>query len=128
MKKWYRILSNYRWWAQKENERIFREEMRRLDARQRAVRKEVQDNCPHLSGSLGENPSHLTSIVWHTLNTGEEFGLCIACGREFRKTDPDFLKWRSKPCNNTPSSAGRPALFGDDTRDGGSILSVPPEV
>lgn len=94
---------------EKEIDRKFREANRLCEVRRKAAIKYEQDNCPHIAGCspLSEqmDVAGRTSIVWHTLNTGEEAGFCTNCLREFRNSDEDFEKWRKKKSFNTPSSA-----------------------
>ena len=63
--------------------------------------------CSHLWGSLGPSPSHLTDIVWHQLNNGIDFGICLNCQRQFWPADPDYVEWRKKPSAQKMSSAGK---------------------
>lgn len=94
---------------QSENQRQFRIVDRQIQERLAANKKYVQDICPHVAGcsALSEQQDTWgrTSIVWHTLNTKEEIGLCTNCHREFRSTDADFVLWREKPSFNRASSA-----------------------
>lgn len=64
-------------------------------------------SCSHLYGSLGPHPSHLTDIVWHELNSGVQFGICLNCQRQFWPSDPDYVEWRKKPSAQKMSSAGK---------------------
>jgi hypothetical protein len=92
-----------------ENEKQFVATMRKLMAAVSVSKKKAQDECNHVAGGnvLSDSSDYLgrTSIVWHTLNTGEEFGLCLNCQREFRNTDSDFKDWRARTAMCRPSSA-----------------------
>jgi hypothetical protein len=119
MKKWFKkhVLSLARrirnWYEQQvlsENERQFRRTMRELRERQKALKKLEQNECPHIAGSSvfseEQDVRRRTSIVWHRLDTGETFGLCTNCGKQFWPKDVDYEVWRKKPCFNKMSAAG----------------------
>jgi len=124
MKKWFRIVSSYikyqldrlidwkrfvDWFARLENERIYRENSRRLRKQIEAAKKIEQDNCPHRAGSssLSEQCIDLTSIVWHVTDIGVTVGICTNCQRQFWPKDADYLEWRKKKSFNQISAAGQ---------------------
>lgn len=96
-----------RWYAQEQNEKLYKEQARRIRLQAEAATKYAQDSCAHLAGCslLGESCSDRTSIVWHTLNSGKTIGICLVCQKQWKETDSDFLEWKSKPCFNAPSTA-----------------------
>jgi len=136
MKKWFkeqyfRILRLVRNWCnnqiKSENDRQSRKIIRELDARRKAIVKLQQENCPHLAGynDLSEVCDYRTSIVWHTDNLGETFGLCTNCQREFREADADYSYWRKKLSFNIPSAANSHKEVYEDPS---SVSWVPREV
>lgn len=65
--------------------------------------------CSHISGdtpqSFDRDWRARTSIVWHTLNTEVEFGICLNCQHQFWPADPDYSRWRKQKSQCQPSSA-----------------------
>lgn len=74
------------------------------------------ETCSHLFGSLGDQPDpcQRTDIVWHELNTGVQFGICLNCQRQFWPSDPDYIEWRKEPSAQGMSSAGKEEPIGPD--------------
>lgn len=68
------------------------------------------ETCSHVTGdtpqSVARNWSR-TAVIWHTLNTGVEFGICLNCQHQFWPDDPDYSRWRGKKSFCVPSSAGK---------------------
>lgn len=68
--------------------------------------------CSHISGDTPQSfavrgINQRTAIVWHTLNTGVEFGICLNCQRQFWPSDPDYSRWRKQESYCFPSTAGK---------------------
>lgn len=94
-----------------ENEKMFRDQNRRIEEQKRSNDRAAQEFCPHIAGCNGL--SHFkdymgrTCIIKHTNDVGETIGLCTNCQREFRTTDHDYMKWMSQPSINQPSGGGQ---------------------
>ena len=105
--------------AQESNKEADRASARRQRIRDAANKKADQDNCPHLAGSnsLSDQPDLLnrTSIIWHTSDSSETFGICTNCQRIFRDNDADYVTWRRRPSINKQSRAGE-RFFADPMR------------
>lgn len=101
-----------------ENDKIFREQNRRMKESEREMLKANQSSCPHIAGSssLSEYPDMYgrTSIVWHEVDSTEVIGICTTCLREFREVDEDYAEWRRKPSINRLSRSGQ-RQWGDAT-------------
>ncbi|MBS1816206.1 MAG: hypothetical protein JSS87_15150 [Acidobacteria bacterium] len=93
-----------------ENAEIMRAQAREQYKREKEGIKRMQDNCPHIRGcnplSEMSDPSGLTSIAWHKLDSGEVIGICTYCTRVFKSADPDYQLWRNKKSGNRLSAAG----------------------
>ena len=93
-----------------EQDRQFRTQEKKLEARRKAHVQKDQSECSHLAGgnrlSESPDPRGRTSIVWHTLNTNETVGICTNCFRNFFPSDPDYQEWFKKKSINTRSRAG----------------------
>lgn len=94
-----------------ENEKMFREQTRRQTAQERKAQHDNQSSCPHIAGcnmlSEMKDPANRTSIIWHTSDSTETFGICTNCQRIFRDNEPDYVTWRRLPSFNRPSASGR---------------------
>jgi len=92
------------------NETTFHKSAKQLREQQEASKKATQDDCPHIVGynppGKERDPLGRTSIVWHTLDTAKEVGICTICGKQFWPSDPGYAVWRAKTSFNRPSSAG----------------------
>lgn len=70
---------------------------------------ETPETCSHISGDTPQSCDRdwrsKTAIVWHTLNTGVEFGICLNCQHQFWPSDPDYSRWRKQKSQCQPSSA-----------------------
>ena len=69
------------------------------------------ETCSHIVGDtphgVAKDWLRRTAIVWHTLNTGIEFGICLNCQHQFWPSDSDYSKWREEKSHCYPSSAGK---------------------
>jgi uncharacterized protein with PIN domain len=100
--------------AREANDKMFLEQARELQKRQRETRKLEQDLCEHIAGSLGETKDvhQRTSIVWHRTDAQVDIGICTTCGRQFHPEDKldeqgrDYRYWRRKGSFNRISAAG----------------------
>ena len=67
------------------------------------------ETCSHIVGDTPQGVAkdwlRRTAIVWHTLNTGIEFGICLNCQHQFWPSDSDYSKWRLQKSFCFPSSA-----------------------
>lgn len=93
-----------------ENQKQIRKQILELERNQREALRIAQENCKHIAGG---NPLSnqfdicgRTSIVWHTLNTGTEVGICLNCQKQFWPSSPDYLHWKAKRTFCKPSKAG----------------------
>jgi hypothetical protein len=104
LKKW---LENY---LSSETEKLFRKRYKLLSARRRQAQAQDQAECLHIAGCnpLSEefDSRGRTSIVWHSLNTGEIVGICTNCLRYFFPSDPDYSVWRKRSSFNKISGTG----------------------
>jgi hypothetical protein len=79
---------------------------------------ESPETCSHVVGdtpqSVARDWLRRTAIVWHTLNTGVEFGICLNCQHQFWPDDPDYSKWRKEKSHCYPSSAGKEEPIGPE--------------
>jgi hypothetical protein len=84
-----------------------------------AAVKAAQDQCPHLAGSnpLSDQPDLLnrTSIIWHTSDSSETYGICTNCQRVFHENDADYAQWRRRVSINKQSRSGE-RFFADPMR------------
>jgi hypothetical protein len=100
--------------AREANDKMFLEQAKELQKRQRETRKLEQDLCEHIAGSLGETKDvhQRTSIVWHRTDAQVDIGICTTCGRQFHPEDKldeqgrDYRYWRRKGSFNRISAAG----------------------
>jgi uncharacterized protein with PIN domain len=100
--------------AREANDKMFLEQARELQKRQRETRKLEQNLCEHIAGSLGETKDvhQRTSIVWHRTDAQVDIGICTTCGRQFHPEDKldeqgrDYRYWRRKGSFNRISAAG----------------------
>lgn len=100
--------------AQEENNRMFLEQAKELQKRQRETKQLEEDLCEHIAGSLGETKDvhQRTSIVWHRTDAQVDIGVCTTCGRKFHPEDKpdkqgrDYRYWRRKGSFNRISAAG----------------------
>ena len=100
--------------AREANNKMFLEQARELQKRQRETRKLEQNLCEHIAGSLGETKDvhQRTSIVWHRTDAQVDIGICTTCGRQFHPEDKldeqgrDYRYWRRKGSFNRISAAG----------------------
>lgn len=76
------------------------------------------ETCSHVCGDTPQSVARdwlvRTAIVWHTLNTGVEFGICLNCQHQFWPDDPDYHNWRKQKSHCYPSSAGQEEPIGPD--------------
>ena len=132
LKKWLeQILSN-------ENEKNFRILYQTSESRRKFAKKLEQGLCTHIAGgnplSETQDVHQRTSIVWHRTDLGIDIGLCTNCQRLFQPSDPDYVKWRTKPSFNRLSAAGvrsfwdptKAANFEYSTSDSGGAEFAPP--
>ena len=100
--------------AREANDKMFLEQAKELQKRQRQTKKLEQNLCEHIAGSLGETKDvhQRTSIVWHRTDAQVDIGICTTCGRQFHPEDKldeqgrDYRYWRRKGSFNRISSAG----------------------
>jgi hypothetical protein len=100
--------------AREANDKMFLEQAKELQKRQRETRKLEQNLCEHIAGSLGETKDvhQRTSIVWHRTDAQVDIGICTTCGRQFHPEDKldeqgrDYRYWRRKGSFNRISAAG----------------------
>jgi hypothetical protein len=143
MQKWFiKIVGRAKRWLEQilanENDKNFREELRRIEARVKYAKKQEQQQCPHVAGcnSLSETQDYhgRTSIVWHRTDLGTDIGICNNCHRLFQPSDSDYLEWRKKPSFNKMSMAGsrlfyNPPKFQYTTSDSmGEPVSLPAKI
>lgn len=76
------------------------------------------ETCSHVIGDTPQSVARdwlvRTAIIWHTLNTGVEFGICLNCQHQFWPIDPDYSTWRKQKSHCYPSSAGKEEPIGPD--------------
>ncbi len=100
--------------AREANDKMFLEQAKELQKRQRETKALEQDLCDHIAGSLGETKDvhQRTSIVWHRTDAQVDIGICTTCGRQFHPEDKpdnqghDYRYWRRKGSFNRISAAG----------------------
>jgi len=94
-----------------ENEKRWRESMRRQRLKLDASLKADQNRCEHIMGSnaLSEYPDlhRRSSILKHALDTGEVIGMCTNCGRVWWPDDPDYFSQLKRHTTNKMSQAGQ---------------------
>ena len=95
--------------AQKANREAARKAMRDLIERQKIELANARDNCVHTQGCnpLSEKMGDMSSLIFHTLDTGEMIGLCTVCQKTFRSDDPEYQVQMRRKSGNRPSAAGR---------------------
>ena len=100
--------------AREANDKMFLEQAKELQKRQRETKHLEQDQCEHIAGSLGETKDvhQRTSIVWHRTDAQVDIGICTTCGRQFHPEDKldnqgrNYGYWRRKGSFNRISAAG----------------------
>ena len=100
--------------AREANDRMFLEQAKELQKRQRETKNLEQELCDHIAGALGETKDvhQRTSIVWHRTDAQVDIGICTTCGRQFHPEDKvdkqghDYRYWRRKGSFNRISAAG----------------------
>ena len=100
--------------AREANDKMFLEQAKELQKRQRETKQLEQNLCDHIAGSLGETKDvhQRTSIVWHRTDAQVDIGICTTCGRQFHPEDKldqqghDYRYWRRKGSFNRISAAG----------------------
>jgi len=100
--------------AREANDKMFLEQAKELQKRQKQTKALEQDLCEHIAGSLGETKDvhQRTSIVWHRTDAQVDIGICTTCGRQFHPEDKldnqgrDYRYWRRKGSFNRISAAG----------------------
>jgi len=100
--------------AREANDKMFLEQAKELNRRQKATKNLEQEQCDHIAGGLGETKDvhQRTSIVWHRTDAQVDIGICTTCGRRFHPEDKpdrqghDYTYWRRKGSFNRISAAG----------------------
>ena len=102
--------------AAEQNDDLFKNNEKILEARKKANIKYAQSLCDHIAGcsdlSEQRDIAGRTSIVWHKNDVAVDIGVCTVCQRIFRPSDePDeqghnYVYWRKKPSFNKISMAG----------------------
>ncbi len=100
--------------AREANDKMFLEQAKELQKRQKETKHLEQDQCEHIAGSLGETKDvhQRTSIVWHRTDAQVDIGICTTCGRQFHPEDKldnqgrNYSYWRRKGSFNRISAAG----------------------
>ena len=100
--------------AREANDKMFLEQAKELQKRQKETKHLEQDQCEHIAGSLGETKDvhQRTSIVWHRTDAQVDIGICTTCGRQFHPEDKldnqgrNYGYWRRKGSFNRLSAAG----------------------
>lgn len=96
---------------QAENEENMRKQMREQTRKQKLLLERDQQVCEHKQGSnslsMFTSPMGMSSIIHHTLDTGEVIGICTNCIKIIRWGDPDYTKLMNMRSGDVPSSAGR---------------------
>lgn len=100
--------------AREANDKMFLEQAKELQKRQKETKRLEIANCDHIAGSLGETKDvhGRTSIVWHRTDAQVDIGICQTCQRIFHPEDPvdeqghNYSYWRRKGSFNKMSAAG----------------------
>lgn len=92
------------------NEKMFREQAKETELRQKANIRYAQNMCEHIAGcsplSEQKDIAGRTSIIWHRTDVGADVGVCTVCQKIFRPGDPDYAVWRNKKSFNKLSASG----------------------
>lgn len=102
--------------AAEQNDDLFKNNEKILEARKKANIKYAQSLCDHVAGcsdlSEQRDIAGRTSIVWHKNDVSVDIGVCTVCQRIFRPSDEldeqghNYVYWRKKPSFNKLSMAG----------------------